>query len=124
MGIVSIGLLLLERPEEAVEEDAAVSSGLAVNGDEVVVIDARPWGEVTSLVDGEGRAIELPADRLTPLALGLPPGRYTVLLTHPELQGEERSCDFEVSAEGKASCNVELLALSPEAYWEDVGWWR
>ena len=122
MGVVSAVLLLLGPPEEVADEEAAPNAGLAKG--EVVVVDARPWGEVTSLVDSEGRDVELPADRETPLTVSLPPGRYTISLTHPELQGEERSCDVEVSVGVEALCNVELLALSPEDYWEDTGWWR
>jgi len=48
-----------------------------------LVIDALPWGEVTEVVqpDGTRRIMDGPA--VTPLALELPPGEYTVRVRNP-----------------------------------------
>lgn len=129
LGLGVAAFVLTNRSEESANEEsepqtlAAISEAQAVDGGQFL-IDARPWGEVVSLVGDDGEEIELPPDRQTPLVLDLTPGRYTAFLTHPELVGGSVSCEVEISAEVGGSCRLDLLEVTPEDYWEDVGWWR
>lgn len=111
-----------QEPEDAPKELDTPTTDLVGGGK--LLIDASPWGEVTSLVDGEGRDIELPPDRQTPLVLALAPGRYTAHLTHPELVNQSKPCEAEVSATHGASCRVDLVPASVDDYWEGMGWLR
>ncbi len=127
LGVGAVGYFFSDRPEASSEEEngprqaeAAPTTDLVGGGQ--LLIDARPWGEVTSLVDSDGEEIELPSERQTPLVLDLTPGRYTVFLTHPELIDQRLPCEVEVSAHVGASCRLDLLSVTSEDYWEDVGW--
>lgn len=110
------------------EQDVAKTPDETVKTDLVgggqLLVDARPWGEVTFLVDSEGRAVELPLARQTPLVLDLDPARYTVFLTHPELLGKSVPCEVEVSAENGVLCRPDLLQVTSRHYWEEIGWWQ
>ena len=107
---------------ENASQPAAAIPGADLVGGGQVLIDARPWGDLVSLVDDDGEEIELPSDRQTPLVLELTPGRYTAFLTHPALVDQRVSCEVEVFAEVGAACRSDLLSVTPEDYWEDVGW--
>ena len=41
------------------------------------------------IVDQEGEQVSLPADSFTPLPVELPPGRYTVRISRPEIETVE-----------------------------------
>lgn len=111
-----------ERAEPLTAEVEA--SGVDLVGGGRLLIDAKPWGNVASVVDASGVETPLPAERQTPLVLSLDPGRYTVSLAHPELFGDNLSCTVEVSASVGATCRLDLLPVTSEEYWEEVGWWR
>jgi hypothetical protein len=88
------GITLLRHPSEAPAPTSASAPPASVpslppyeppatgpNG--TLVIDAAPWGEVVAVVDASGRHHEPERARYTPLALALPPGRYSVEVRHP-----------------------------------------
>ena len=54
---------------------AAEPAATATGGTGSLIVDATPWGQVTRIVDADGREVELPPQRATPLVLRLAPGR-------------------------------------------------
>ena len=86
-----------------------------------LVLDAVPWGEVTAIVDAEGRAQPLGAQRYTPLVLSLPPGRYTVTVRNPSFpRPVEVGADVRSGAE--VSAVAQLGAISEEEFFKGMGW--
>ncbi len=85
--------------------------------------DAAPWAELISLTDATGKALALPAERHTPVALFLPPGRYTGQLRHPS-SPTPIPCQLEVKALGPNECQVETLRVNVDQYFQRAGWWR
>ena len=66
--------------------------------------DAQPWGTVTEVVDRTGRALELPSDRRTPLALSeVPATWWRASILGPN--GTTRHCELDL-AKGSATCRV------------------
>ena len=63
------------------ERLAAVSGRLVMN--------AYPWGTVESVVDAQGKAVTLPGDAVTPVAIDVPQGVYYVTFRNP--QGNRRT---------------------------------
>jgi len=120
----------INRPENSVAEveeeplRAKAYPTTSLVGGGRLLIDARPWGEVTSLLNSDGEEVQLPLDRQTPLVLDLAPGLYTVQLTHPEVIDQSLSCEVQVSANVGGLCRLDLLSVTTEDYWEDAGWWR
>jgi eukaryotic-like serine/threonine-protein kinase len=84
-----------------------------------LVINALPWGDVTSVVDGAG-VEHLRGTAETPLVLSLPPGAYKVRLTNPN---SNRSVvrDATVTANAVARCEAELDAIDAAAYVDGIG---
>ncbi|HEX4954903.1 MAG TPA: serine/threonine-protein kinase [Thermoanaerobaculia bacterium] len=85
--------------------------------------DAAPWAELISLTDAGGKALALPAERHTPVALFLPAGRYTGLLRHPG-SATPLPCQLEVKALGPNECQVEARRVDVDEYFQRAGWWR
>jgi hypothetical protein len=54
----------------------------------VLVIDALPWAEVLEVADDDGKPIDLPVDRSTPVGLSVAPGECSISLQGPD--GAER----------------------------------
>jgi hypothetical protein len=72
-------------PEPAGAPPAAAPAGAAG----YLAIDAQPWAEVASIRDvTSGKMMTLPSESgggaTTPIVIDLPPGRYDVLLKHPQ----------------------------------------
>ncbi len=63
------------RPEDSLAEveaepqQATAYPTTSLVGGGRLLVDARPWGEVTSLLNSDGEEIQLPLDRQTPLVL-------------------------------------------------------
>ncbi len=82
-------------------------------------IDARPWAEVVTIIDAEGRELE-PAVRFTPVAVELPPGDYTVTLRHP--RAGTGNCTARLEAGGQADCRAVLEHLDARRFVTEAGW--
>ena len=140
LAVALVGALLFfalrnteSRPEESLgatqdegsTPEATEPTSLAdLIGGGALLVDARPWGRLSSVVDRKGEEMALPSDRQTPLVLRLGPGTYRVRLEHPELLGENSYCTAEVSEEAAGTCRLDLLPVDTEDYWEELGWWR
>jgi hypothetical protein len=79
-----------------------------------LLIEARPWAEVVEVTRAGGGAVELPAERSTPLRLELPAGRYAVVLRHPGA-AETRRLEIDLRA-GVGSQRVESVFLADAAF--------
>jgi hypothetical protein len=101
---------------------AAAPAGLG-STEGLLVMDAVPWGEVVRVTDGEGRAVPLPAEASTPLALAVPAGAYTAEISSP-VSLESRTCRAEVAAAGTARCATDFYRLEALEYFQEAGWWR
>jgi hypothetical protein len=86
-----------------------------------LVVNAFPWGQVTAIVDGQGRAFSLPAETRTPLLLSLPAGRYTITLTNPEVPGSA-TLTAEVTAGGVARVQDDRRKGDPDEFLKQLGW--
>ena len=88
-----------------------------------VVVLGAPWGELASLRGADGREVELPQNRETPLFLTLPPGHYVATLTHPGAP-QPATCEVDAALGTQVTCRAELLTIDPMQYFKDSGWWR
>jgi serine/threonine-protein kinase len=109
-------------PEPALEQatpvpatEPAVPAATAL-----LVVDARPWGEVTSIRDDGGSSVGLPAARITPLAVDVPAGRYTVTVRQPD-SGRELTAQVSVGA-GGGQVAVEFPAPTLDEFLRMVGY--
>lgn len=84
-----------------------------------LVINALPWGEVTSVKNRDG-AEQLSARAATPIVLELPEGEYKVELVNPN---SKRSVvlDAKVSANGVARCEAPLDHVDADEYVKGIG---
>jgi eukaryotic-like serine/threonine-protein kinase len=69
----------------AVKAAPAASSGgtTVAAGEGMLVVHAVPWATVVSITDASGAARPLPAEAVTPLALEVPAGKYSITLRSP-----------------------------------------
>ena len=86
-----------------------------------VLLDAHPWGEIVRLVDGEGESPALSGAPVTPRALSLPPGSYTLVLRHPP-SGEQQELQFEVRSGESTEVRVTLEQNDGERFLDAMGW--
>ena len=91
--------------------------------DGLLVIDTQPWGEVKRIADSDGREVELPENRFTPLPLKLAPGQYTVEIHRPDLESVE-TCVVEVESAATVSCEPQLAAMDTANFFREIGWWQ
>jgi hypothetical protein len=75
-----------------------------------LVVEAAPWGTVTSIRAENGREQPLPAEASTPLSVALPEGTYQITLTGPNSK----------TATVSAQVSVGGLAVAPMARFDAV----
>jgi hypothetical protein len=75
-----------------------------------LVVEAAPWGTVTSIRAENGREQPLPADLSTPLSVALPEGPYQISLTGPNSK----------TATVSAHVTVGGVAVAPIARFDTV----
>jgi len=127
--IAAIAALWLTRPEKrvVVEKPVPETAGTTVAVETAppvvekgeLLINALPWGEVTSVKNGEG-AEQLTGKTVTPIVLSLPVGEYKVQLVNPN---SKRSVvlDASVSANALTRCEAELDRVDADAYVKGLG---
>ncbi|MFZ5787362.1 MAG: hypothetical protein ACOY3Y_13040, partial [Acidobacteriota bacterium] len=104
--------------EPATAVPAAQPAGPATTAP--LVVDARPWGEVISVRGEDGASVELPAAKTTPLALSVPPGRYTVTVRQSD-SGRELTAQVVVGA-GGGQVAVEFAVPTIDQFLRMVGY--
>ena len=85
-----------------------------------LLINALPWGEVTSVKNAGGEEQLTARNVETPLVLSLPIGDYKVTLANPNSQ-RSVVLDAKVSANALARCEAELDRIDADAYVEGLG---
>jgi hypothetical protein len=102
---------------------AAVVGGLMMFGSPQtgsVVIDAAPWGTVTSIESASGAAQPLPADVATPVVLTLPAGDYRLTLAGPSPESQTQQVAIRVEAGVTVAVPfVRFHVMTPEEYFEE-----
>jgi serine/threonine-protein kinase len=92
----------------------------------LLVVTAAPWGRVLHVRGTEGEAIDLPADRVTPLRVWVAPGPHTVEIALAG--GGSATCEVEVATGATQVCAAEPIdvATRPDGddYFKEMGWWR
>jgi serine/threonine protein kinase len=87
--------------------------GVPEAGPGVVLLDAVPWAEVTSVLDAAGQPVQCRLPSSTPLRLALPCGTYTVTFRRGE-DGPEKVVQVEVEAEHTRRQVVTFEETDPE----------
>ncbi len=99
---------------------AAGAAGGSAAATSTLVIHAVPWAEVAEIRNAEGELIAVPRPGVTPLAVPLPPGRYTVLLRNP-LLGKHGSTQVELRPGETLRCQVAIEQLDAVEFLKKAG---
>lgn len=86
-----------------------------------LVLNAQPWAQVESIVDGNRKAIGLPGEASTPFALKLPAGNYVITFRHPQAS-KPVTVIAKVEAQRRAVANAAFPTISAEDYFSRAGW--
>ena len=89
-----------------------------------LIVDALPWGEVIEVRDAEGKTQPIPAGAYTPIALSLPPGRYTIRLRNPAFE-QSAVIAAEVPTGGRTQsvrAVAEFRAGDVDEFLKGMGW--
>jgi serine/threonine-protein kinase PpkA len=116
----AVAALLREAPAlrqklEQVEQERLA----ALQGE--LVLNAQPWANVESVVDGNRKALGLPKDTSTPFALKLPAGNYVITFRHPQAS-KPVTVIAKVEAQRRAVANAAFPTISAEDYFSRAGW--
>jgi serine/threonine protein kinase len=85
-----------------------------------VVIDAAPWGTITSIESEGGVPQPLPTDASTPAFLTLPAGDYRVTVAGPSPDSQPQQVSIRVDAAAHVVAPlVRFDVLTPEEYFEE-----
>jgi hypothetical protein len=85
-----------------------------------VVIDAAPWGTITSIESEGGAPQPLPTDASTPVFLTLPVGDYRVTVAGPSQNSQPQQVNIRVDAAAHVVAPlVRFDVLTPEQYFEE-----
>lgn len=102
-----------------VEPAKATPGATAAPG--TVVVNAHPWGTITGITDASGEPVALPQDATTPAVLTLPPGTYTISLSHPSrTTAEELQVTVKSGVSTAATANLETVDL--DNFFGQMGW--
>ena len=86
----------------------------------LLVLNALPWAEITSILGLDGRDWAAGARRYTPLALPLPPGAYFVTFNNPHFPNPI-SMRATVEAGGIQRKLAEFARIDPAEYFKKAG---
>jgi hypothetical protein len=85
-----------------------------------LLINAFPWGQVTSVTNAAGEEQLTAGAADTPLVLALPPGHYKVRLTNPNSK-RSMVLDAAVTSATLTRAETELDRIDAAAYVEGIG---
>lgn len=124
IAIVAATLMWNPTPEkqsiEPVKQQIIPPAPVPAPANGTLILDARPWAEVSSVVDAHGRNWITSQGRFTPMMLALPAGRYSVTFRNP--QAGSREMTVEVLAGQTRQTTAELSEVDPADYFAKSGW--
>jgi serine/threonine protein kinase len=88
----------------------------------LLVVDVLPWGRVERIEDGGGKNWLPDGQSYTPLAVTIPRGRYSVIVTSANFPGKKLTLAAEVGPGETATCQGRFEVLEAKAYFEAEGW--
>lgn len=100
-------------------EQAEAERLAALQGE--LVLNAQPWANVESVLDGNRKAVSLPGDASTPFLLKLPAGNYVITFRHPNAS-KPVTVIAKVEAQRRAVANAAFPTISAEDYFSRAGW--
>lgn len=86
-----------------------------------LLLNAQPWANVESVVDGNRKAVALPTEASTPFALKLPAGNYVITFRHPQAN-KPVTVIAKVEPQRRAVANAAFPTISAEDYFSRAGW--
>lgn len=84
-----------------------------------VRIIARPWAQISQIIDDKGKAINIEKGLVTPSNIKLLPGKYEVILSNPEYTNEQR-VSLDVTAKGVSKIDVAFENITAKSFFESV----
>jgi len=111
----------IEEPEQLEASEEAPT--LPVPETVLVSITAEPWGEIVSILDDAGDDVAMGAERTTPVAIELPPGLYSVIVSSPSAE-EPQICQVTVASGQPGRCHVSFGSVDVTGYFKETGWWQ
>ena len=87
----------------------------------LLVIDALPWGVIDRVEDSVGKNWVGGAEVYTPLAIAVPPGKYSLIVTSARFPGKRLSHSVEVRSGKTAMWVGRFEPIDPKAYLETQG---
>lgn len=86
-----------------------------------LLLNAQPWANVESVVDGNRKTVALPSEASTPFALKLPAGNYVITFRHPQAN-KPVTVIAKVEPQRRAVANAAFPTISAEDYFSRAGW--
>jgi hypothetical protein len=84
-----------------------------------LIVDAVPWGTVTSIQSEGGQRVTVPAQAATPLSLSLPSGNYQIVVTGPPPESQTQQLSVRVDSQGTTIADTaKFHVVTPEEYFE------
>lgn len=87
--------------------------------DGVLVIDAVPWAEVTSVHDAAGASVPLAGPAYTPFRLAVPPGSYQVVV---KTATDQQELEVEVAADETVRRVATFSQVDVDDFFRGLGW--
>jgi serine/threonine-protein kinase len=119
--IVSVVVVQQRGTEVAPPEIPPEIEPVAAAATATLLVDAVPWGQITAITAADNTPRPVPESAYTPILLSLPPGEYTLTLTHPS-----RATPVAVLVTlGDGELRSEIVKLgTPEvdSFFRDMGW--
>ena len=88
----------------------------------VLVVDVLPWGRVERIEDGSGKDWLVEGQSYTPLAVSVPAGRYSILVTSANFPGRRLTLAAQVKSGERAACQGRFEIMEAQTYFEAEGW--
>lgn len=86
-----------------------------------LVVHAVPWARVVAIKDGQGKALPLPPEVVTPLHLPLPAGSYSLELADPET-GKTVTATVQVMPGVTTRSVIPVREIPAEEFLKELGW--